>query len=198
MGGDEAVGLAFWCRSRAARRHRVTTSHCHASYAASVRPVTGRKLTATFDTGRLSSDGGMIVMREIAIRLGLAEVFTGHLRDDRDAASRLRHSYAEMATARILMIASGYEDFDDINALKSDPALKIAVSRAPETGADLMSQPTVSRLENRADWRALARIALGQIDVYCRSFAKPPSRIVFDIDDTDDPCRTRRNTEACG
>ena len=55
------------------------------------------------------------------------------------------------------------------------------------TGADLMSQPTLSRLENIADWRALARIGIGQIDLYCRSFARPPRRIVLDIDDTDDP-----------
>ena len=50
-----------------------------------------------------------------------------------------------------------------------------------------MSQPTLSRLENLADWRALARIGLGQIDLYCRSFARPPAAIVLDIDDTDDP-----------
>ena len=89
--------------------------------------------------------------------------------------------------ARMLMIAAGYEDCDDVDALRSDPALKIAVGRAPESGADLMSQPTLSRLENLADWRALARIGLGQIDLYCRSFARPPARIVLDIDDTDDP-----------
>ena len=92
-----------------------------------------------------------------------------------------------MATARMLMIAAGYEDCDDVDALRTDPALKIAVGRCPETGADLMSQPTLSRLENLAGWRALARIGLGQIDLYCRSFARPPARIVLDIDDTDDP-----------
>jgi hypothetical protein len=58
----------------------------------------------------------------------------------------------------MLMIAAGDEDCDDVDALRTDPALKIAVGRAPETGADLMSQPTLSRLENTADWRALARI----------------------------------------
>jgi hypothetical protein len=92
-----------------------------------------------------------------------------------------------MAMARMMMIASGYEDCDDIDALRRDPALKIAVGRAPESGADLMSQPTLSRLENLPDWRALARIGLGQIDLYCRSFAHPPHRISLDIDDTDDP-----------
>jgi hypothetical protein len=149
-------------------------------------PVAAKSLTATFDAGRLSSDGGLIVLREIAARLRLAETITGPLRDDRDPA-RVRHSYAEMATARMLMIAAGYEDCDDVDALRTDPALKIAVGRCPETGADLMSQPTLSRLENLAGWRALARIGLGQIDLYCRSFARPPARIVLDIDDTDDP-----------
>ena len=149
-------------------------------------PVAAKSLTATFDAGRLSCDGGLIVLREIAARLRLAETITGPLRDDRDA-TRVRHSYAEMATARMLMIAAGYEDCDDVDALRTDPALKIAVGRCPETGADLMSQPTLSRLENLAGWRALARIGLGQIDLYCRSFARPPARIVLDIDDTDDP-----------
>jgi Transposase DDE domain group 1 len=149
-------------------------------------PVAGKSLTATFDAGRLSSDGGVIVLREIATRLQLAETIAGPLCDKRDPF-RVRHSYAEMAAARMIMIAAGYEDCDDIDALKRDPALKIAVGRAPESGADLMSQPTLSRLENLPDWRALARIGLGQIDLYCRSFARPPHRIVLDIDDTDDP-----------
>jgi Transposase DDE domain group 1 len=149
-------------------------------------PVEGKPLTATFDAGRLSSDGGVIVLREIAKRLGLAEAITGPLRDARDP-SRVQHSYGEMAMARMVMIAAGYEDCDDVDALRGDPALKIAVGRAPESGADLMSQPTLSRLENLPDWRALARIGLGQIDLYCRSFARPPAAIVLDIDDTDDP-----------
>jgi hypothetical protein len=107
------------------------------------------------------------------------------LRDDRDP-TRVQHSFAEMALARMLMIAAGYEDCDDVNALRTDPALKIAVGRCPVSGADLMSQPTLSRLENLADWRALARIGLGGIDLYCRSFRRPPLHIVLDIDDTDD------------
>jgi Transposase DDE domain group 1 len=80
-----------------------------------------------------------------------------------------------MALARMLMIAA--EDCDDVNALRIDPALKIAVGRAPDSGADLISQPTLSRLENLADRRALARIGLGQIDLYCRSFKTPPRQI---------------------
>jgi len=149
-------------------------------------PVAGKPLTATFDGGRLSSDGGVIVLREIALRLGLAEVVSGPLPDDRDP-TRVLHAYADMALARMVAIAAGYEDCDDLDWLRSDPAFKIACGRAPDSGQDLMSQPTLSRLENLADWRALARIGLGLIDLFCRSFARPPSRIVLDIDETDDP-----------
>ena len=155
-------------------------------FLAGLSPVRAKSLTATFDAGRMSSDGGLVILREIELRLGLADIVSAPLRDDRDPA-RVRHSYAEMARARMLMIAAGYEDCDDVDALRTDPALKMAVGRAPETGADLMSQPTLSRLENLAGWQALARIGLGQIDLYCRSFTRPPARIVLDIDDTDDP-----------
>jgi hypothetical protein len=148
-------------------------------------PVGAKPLTATFDAGRLSSDGGLIVLREAARRLGVAEVITGPLCDARER-KRVVHTYADMALARMLMISAGYEDCDDIDALRADPALKLACGRCPESGADLMSQPTLSRLENLAQWRALARVGLGLIDLFCRSFAHAPDRIVLDIDDTED------------
>lgn len=149
-------------------------------------PVGAKSLTATFVAGRLLSDGGLVALRVIERRLGLAATITGPLGDGRYPA-RVGHSYAEMATACMLMIAAGYEDRDDVDALRADPVLKIGVGRCPDTGADQMSQPTLSRLENLADWRALARIGFCQIELYCRSCGRPPSRIVLDIDDTDDP-----------
>jgi hypothetical protein len=148
--------------------------------------VEGKPLTATFDAGRLSSDGGVIILREIAARLGLAKAITAPLLDNRDQ-SRVQHGYADMALARMVMIAAGYEDCDDIDTLRTDPAFKIALGRGPDSGADLMSQPTLSRLENLAGWRGLARIGLNMIDLFCRSYAQPPNAIVLDIDDTNDP-----------
>jgi hypothetical protein len=147
--------------------------------------VAGKPLTAKFDAGRLSSDGGLIVLREIASRLGLAETIAEPVRDTRDPR-RIAHTYAEMTLARMMAIAAGYEDCDDLDQLRGDPALKIAVGRAPETDADLMSQPTLSRLENRTQWRTLARIGLRLIDLFCRTYATAPVRIVLDIDDTED------------
>jgi hypothetical protein len=92
-----------------------------------------------------------------------------------------------MVLSRMVMIAAGYEDCDDIDVLRSDPAFKIAIGRAPDSGADLMSQPTLSRLENQPEWRALTRVGLNLIDVACHSWARPPQAITLDIDDTDDP-----------
>ena len=148
-------------------------------------PVAGRSLTAQLDAGNLTSNAGLIVLREAALRLDIARVIAGPLRDTRNPLL-ITHTYAEMATARMMAIAAGYEDADDLDALRNDPALMIACGRAPETGCDIPSQPTISRLENLADEATLQQIATGFIDLFCSSYTSPPQRIELDIDDTDD------------
>ena len=80
--------------------------------------------------------------------------------------------------------ACGYEDADDLDSLRTDPAFKLACGRLPESGADLMSQPTVSRWENAPTLRDLVR--LGRVNLYCASYATTPKAVVLDIDDTVD------------
>jgi len=155
------------------------------AYLPGLSPVENKDLCARFDGGRLSSDGGVLVLRGIEKRLGLGARLAGCLTDTRDPASTT-HSYAEMIRARLFAIACGYEDCDDLDVLRFDPAFKLACGRLPESGADLMSQPTLSRLENAPSWRALARMGLSMIDLFCESFGSVPERIVLDIDDTDD------------
>jgi Transposase DDE domain group 1 len=148
-------------------------------------PVAGKPLTTNRDAGNLSSNGGLVVLREAALRLDLAAVIAGPLPDRRDPLL-ITHTYTDMVLARMMLIAAGYEDCDDIDRLKIDPALKMACGRCPESGDDLMSQPTLSRLENRADIKALIKIGQGMIDLFCRSYGTPPRSIDLDIDDTDD------------
>jgi len=155
------------------------------AYLPGLSPVENKQLCARFDGGRLSSDGGVLLLRGIEKRLGLAARLAGCLADARDPASTT-HSYADMIGARLLAITCGYEDCDDLDVLRSDPAFKLACGRLPETGRDLMSQPTLSRLENAPSWRELARMGLSMIDLFCESFDRIPQRIVLDIDDTDD------------
>ena len=148
-------------------------------------PVGGKELCARFDGGRLSSDGGVLLFPEIEKRLGIADHFASCMADRRDPASTT-HTYADMIRARMFAIACGYEDCDDLDVLRRDPAFKLACGRLPEEGDDLASQPTLSRLENTPSWRELARMGLSLIDLFRASFKTVPERIVLDIDDTSD------------
>ena len=151
----------------------------------SLSPVGGKPLVARFDGGRLSSDGGVLALREIERRLGIADRLAGCL-DDPRTPEGVRHSLADIIRFRVLMIAAGYEDGNDAAALRHDPAFKLALDRLPEAGA-LCSQPTISRLENLPDLRALLRMGRAMVGLYCASFRQVPRRIVLDIDDTFDP-----------
>ncbi|MFQ6019083.1 MAG: IS1380 family transposase [Kiloniellaceae bacterium] len=155
------------------------------AYLPGLSPVCGKELCARFDGGRLSSDGGVLFFAGIEKRLGIADLLASCVADERDPASTT-HSYADMIRARMFAIACGYEDCDDLDGLRFDPAFKLACGRLSETGNDLMSQPTLSRLENAPSWRELARMGLSLIDLFCASFKTVPARIVLDIDDTDD------------
>ena len=151
------------------------------SFLPGLSPVAGKAVVARFDGGRLSSEGGLLALREVERRLGLA----GRLAEcltDRRAPERVRHSLEEIISFRMLMIAAGYEDGNDADALRRDPMFKRALERLP-SGADLCSQSTISRLENLPDRRALLRLAGAFIDQYCASFGHVPKRVVLDIDD---------------
>jgi hypothetical protein len=154
-------------------------------YLPDLSPVAGKELQARFDGGRLSSDGGVLLLREIETGLGLADVLSSCMKDERDPSS-LRHAHPDMIRARMFALACGYEDCDDLDVLRFDPAFKLACGRLSETGDDLMSQPTLSRLENAPSWRDLGRMGLKMIDLFCESFTSVPARIVLDIDDTPD------------
>ena len=154
-------------------------------YLPGLSPVAGKELHARFDGGRLSSDGGVLLLREIENGLGLAARLSSCMKDDRDPVSTT-HTQADMIRARMFAIACGYEDCDDLDVLRFDPAFKLACGRLSETGDDLMSQPTLSRLENAPSWRELGRMGLSMIDLFCASFSSVPTRIVLDIDDTSD------------
>jgi hypothetical protein len=149
-------------------------------------PAVGRKkLTAAFDGGRLSSDGGLLLLREAERHLGLADRLAGCIRDRRDPGA-VQHSLVEMLSFRMLAIACGYEDADDCDALRHDPLFKLAVGRLPEAGTALCSQPTMSRLENMPSRIEAAKMTAALVDLFCASFAKPPKAITLDIDDTMD------------
>jgi Transposase DDE domain group 1 len=148
-------------------------------------PVAGKPVQVTFDAGRLTSDGGVLVLAEIERRLGIAARLARCLEDPR-APERVQHGLAEMIRFRALLVAAGYEDANDCDALRADPAFKLAVGRLPERGADLCSQPTMCRLENLPGPIALKRMMAAMVELFCDSFDQVPKRLVLDIDDTED------------
>ena len=131
-----------------------------------------KKVTADFAGGLISSDGGLVLLRAAERRLGLAEALAGCIREWRDP-ERVVHTLPAMLRFRMFAIACGYEDADDCDALRDDPLFKLAVGRAPESGRDLCSQPTMSRLENAPSRVEVARMTAALVDVFCRSFPGP-------------------------
>ena len=149
-------------------------------------PAVGRKkLTADFDGGRLTSDGGVMLLAMAERRLGIAERLARAFPDRRDP-SRITHTLADMIRARAFAIACGYEDADDLDSLRVDPAFKLACGRLPETGADLCSQPTLSRLENAPSLKDAIRLTYALVDQWMASYGREPASVILDIDDTCD------------
>src|ERR1700676_4541509 len=147
-------------------------------------PVSGKTIVAKFDGGLLSSDGGILVLREVEQRLRVADRIAACIKDPR-AADQITHALANIIRFRLLMIAAGYEDGNDANGLRVDPIFKMALDLSP-SDRELCSQSTISRLENVPDARALLRMGRAMVDLYCESFRQVPKRIVLDIDDTFD------------
>ncbi len=144
-------------------------------------------LEAAFDGGRLTSDGGLPWLAEADAALGLCAAFAARIPEWR--RGRVQHTLETLVRQRVLQIACGYADQDDADTLRGDPLLKLVCGRLPETDADLASQPTLSRLENAVDRHACERLALALCDIYLQERARDgaPTRIVLDLDGTDDP-----------
>jgi Transposase DDE domain group 1 len=147
-------------------------------------PVNGKTVVARFDGGALSSDAGLLALREVERRLDVAGRLGACIDDPRDPG-RTVHGVADILRFRMLMIAAGYEDGIDANALRADPVFKMALERLPGE-RDLCSQSTASRLENLPDRRMLLKMGRAMVGLYCAAFAQVPRRITLDIDDTFD------------
>jgi len=145
--------------------------------------VARKKVSVGFDGGLMSSDAGVLLLREAERRLGIAARLAACIADRRDP-ERITHRLDEMLQLRMFAIAAGYEDADDCDSLRDDPVFKMAVGRLPESGEALCSQPTMSRLENAPNRMAIARMMAAMIEVFCASYARAPMSLVLDIDDT--------------
>src|SRR6516162_5728697 len=143
--------------------------------------VCRKKLTVDFDGGNQSSDGGMLLLRQAERKLGVCRRLADAMPDRREQC-RIRHEMFELVAARAVAIACGYKDGNDLDRLRDDPLLKLAIGRCPESGQPLPSQSTISRLENGPSKAEAARLTAALIDQFGQS-VKPGREEILDIDD---------------
>ena len=147
----------------------------------------GLPLAAAFDGGRVTSDGGLPWLGAADAALGLCAALAACLPDWRRGP--VTHPLETLVRQRVFQIACGYEDQLDADTLRRDPLLKLVCGRLPETGADLASQATFSRLENAVDRKSCYRLAVALVAVYAQQRGRggAPRRVLLDFDGTDDP-----------
>ena len=150
------------------------------------KEISGKKVEADFNGGEVTSDAGLLFLRETESKLGLISRIADVLRDRRHP-SYVKHEIVQLLTQRVFQIASGYEDANDSNDLRDDPVMKIACDKLPLSDSSLASQPTMCRFENAFSRTDLYRIAQTFLDAFVDSYDKAPEGIIIDIDDTDDP-----------
>lgn len=143
--------------------------------------VKGRDVEVNFSGGDVSSDGGVLLLKEADRSLGLTRRVAQVLNDPRDA-SRCRHSSESMLCQRVYGIGLGYDDLNDHDQLRHDIALQTAV----HSDNDLASSPTLCRFEKWADRKTAAAICGVFVDCFIESFDAPPKQLILDFDATDD------------
>lgn len=148
--------------------------------------ISGKNVQADFDGGTLTSDGGVLFLRAVEANVGVIQRLSQALHDRRHP-SYVEHTYDDLLRQRVFQIACGYEDANDCDTLRHDPAFKAACNHLPISGKPLASQPTMTRLENAARRSDLYRMARALVDTFLASYASAPEAILLDIDDTDDP-----------
>jgi Transposase DDE domain group 1 len=150
-----------------------------------------KAVVADFNGGRLTTDAGVLLLREVGERLGLVDALDRAIPDPRWLPIVV-HDQRSMLAQRITAIALGYEDLNDHQALRSDPAIQLAAGKVPDREIPLASPPTLCRLENRVDRKSLARIAEVLVDQFIAAHPEPPGSLILDVDATDDPIHGRQ------
>jgi len=145
-----------------------TKSASHSGLLFDLAPLKGKTVSVSFTGSDISSDGGLLLLRECDHQIGIIDGISKCLNDDRHP-SYVRHSFKELLTQRVFQIAAGYEDADDCDSLRGDDILKICSGKLPG-GADLASQPTMSRFENAVGNKELYGIAEAFLNHFIRSY----------------------------
>jgi len=139
-------------------------------------------LDLTFSDMSLSSDGGIILARQVEEKVKICQDMADFLTDNRDQ-TKVKHSLSQLISQRIYQIIAGYEDSNDSNKLRQDPIFKLVCNQVPTVGENLLaSQPTMSRLENQVTQKDIKQIRRLFVDKFLESYPRESKEIVLDID----------------
>ena len=156
--------------------------------------VGGKEVIARFDGGRVSSDGGLLLVKQVDTSLELTSGLSECITDTRQRR-KVRQSVLDMVRQRVFGIVAGYEDCNDFDTLCSDPLFKVVADRKPVSGEDLASQPTLSRLENSITASDLLKMAELPVRLFINRRRAAPATIILDLDATDDPAHGQQELE---
>ncbi len=145
--------------------------------------VNKKVVIGRFDGGDISPDGGMLLLSRVDADTGLSEMAAQSL-EDRRKPEQVRHALANIIRQRMLLIACGYEDGNDVQHQKDNPMLKLALGQNPGNASNLASQPTLSRFENAFGPKDLYRLSGVLVEQYIATKGKAPRRVVLDFDGT--------------
>ncbi len=146
---------------------------------------TSKPIVVEPSDAQISSDAGLLPVRQLDEQIGLTRQFAEAL-SDRRHSGYVDHTFLEMTRMRIYGVLADYPDQNDHDVLRSDPIFKLICDRSIEDD-DLASQPTLSRFENAIDVGSFSRLRDVLIDQFIDSFDEPPMRLTLDIDPFDDP-----------
>jgi len=144
-----------------------------------------KAVVADFQGGRLTTDAGALLLREVAERTGLFRALDAVIPDPSHPVFVIHDQHA-MIAQRVTAIALGYEDLNDHQTLRADPVLQLAAGKVPEVELPLASPPTLCRLENRINPATLFKLAEVLVDHFLAAHPTPPQHLILDFDATDD------------
>jgi DDE family transposase len=157
-----------------------------------------RKVTAAFDGGAIPSNAGALLLREVDRETGLSRKVAACFKDGR-RQDRIEHTVETLIAQRIHGIALGYEDLNDHDELRHDPALGLLSGKLEARRSDcaaLAGKSTLNRLEHapRSDDERYCKLSVDEdamkklfVSLFLQSQTTPPQRIILDLDATDDP-----------
>jgi len=147
-----------------------------------------RRIEVGFDGGEVTSDAGLLLLRQVERKLGLLKAAAQVLPDPRNP-ELIVHTTEHLLRQRVFGLCQGYEDLNDHDQLRLDPALQTALDKRGKTAAAQYgaSSPTLCRFEARASREAAVDVHRVLVEQFIASFAEPPQELILDFDATNDP-----------